>query len=227
MRKAALAMLAVVLCGAVALLIVGASTSRTLAFTLGVGSFAPVVELRPGDEVCQRPIPVGADFDEVQPHLGTYGRAGQPLSLEVRDAADDELLGRGELPGGYGDNARPRIAVGEVDTDGEIAVCIVNEGSRRVALYGGADLAARTSSADLDGRPVGFDVDLVFRTAEPRSTLALLPEMLSRASLFRGGWIGTWWYWLLFAAVAVAAPALLWRALASAGAQEREPDHDG
>jgi len=214
MRKAAFSFGAIALAGVVALLIVAATSSRTLSFTLGVASVAPVAELRPGAEVCQRPIPVGGAFDEVELHVGTFGRAGQPLELTVRDADGGAELGSGELPAGYADNSRPLVTVGEVPGDGSIAVCVRNAGSRRVALYGGPDAAARSSSAELDGRPARADLDLVFRTADERSALALLPDMLARASLFRGGWIGPWLYWLLLAAAVVGVPLLLWRALA-------------
>src|ERR671932_139958 len=39
-----------------------------------------------------------------------------------------------------------------------IAVCVRNAGPRRVALYGNADAAARTSTAATNGRPAHVDM---------------------------------------------------------------------
>lgn len=226
MRKAALAFLAVAVAGLVALLIVGATTSRTFAFTLGTPSFGAVATLQPGQEVCQLPVPVGAAFDEVELHVGTFGRPrGSELEVSIREQPGGAVLARGTLPAGYADNSRPTVDVGDVDDDGSVAICVRNTGSRRAALYGGPDVTARTSSAELDGRPLGADLNLVFRTSSPRSGLALLPDMLERASLFRGGWIGPWLYWLLLAGVLLAVPALIVRALTlTEDGDGREPD---
>lgn len=222
-RVAVISLVAVVLVGTLVLAIVGAGEQRTLAFTLGVPAGSSVVELRPGQEACQTPIAVGAAFDEVELQIGTFRRAGQPLELVVRRGGPDgEVLGRGRLPGGYGDIERPVVAVGSVPDGGAVALCVENRGRRRVALYGAADAAARTSTALVDGRPVGGDLDLVFRTHEPRTTLALVPDVLERMSLFRGGWIGAWLYWLLLAGVVIGAPALLGFALAGAVRDPRE-----
>jgi hypothetical protein len=226
MRRAALiALLAAALAGVAVVAIAGASRERTLAFTLGAPSSAPAVVLRPGDTVCQAPIAVAAGFDGVELQPGTFGAAGSPLALVVRRLPGGQPLARGRLAAGYADVKRETIHVGAVPAGGEVAVCVTNAGSRRTALYGTGDAAARTSSALLDGRPTGMDLDLVFRTGA-RSTLALVPDMLARMALFRGGWVGTWLYWLLLAAILLAVPALLARALAGAlrdEVDEREP----
>lgn len=216
MRRPVVVFLVIVAAGVAALVVVAASEQRTLAFTLGVPSFGAVAELRPGQQACQLPVPVGAAFDAVELHLGTYERAGSPLTVTVAEEPGGTLLGSGQLAAGYADNARVAVPVGDVDDDQDVKVCIRNDGRRRVALYGGPDVTARTSSATVNGRANGSDLDLVFR-AESRSTLSLVPDMLARAALFRGGWIGTWLLWLLFAGVLIAVPALLARALRGVG----------
>ena len=222
MRRAALiAVLTFALAGAAVVAIAGASRERTLAFTLGVPSSAPVVVLRAGDTACQAPIAVPVGFDGVELQPGTFRAAGSPLEVVVRRSPDGALLARGRLAADYADVERETIHVGAVPAGDEIAVCITNVGARRTALYGGADAAARTSTATLDGRPTGADLDLVFRTGA-RSTLALVPNMLRRMALFRGGGIGPWLYWLLLAAVLFGGPALLARALAGALAADAE-----
>lgn len=216
MRRAALiGLLVLVLAGLTIVAIVGASHERTLAFTLGAPSSAPAVVLRPGETVCQSPIAVPAAFDGIELQPGTFRAAGSPLTVEVRRVRDGATIARGHLPAGYADVRRETIRVGPVAAGGQVAVCIRNAGSRRMGLYGSGDAAARTSTATLDGKPTGSDLDLVFRT-NAHSTLALVPDVLRRAALFRGGWIGTWLYWLLLCAVVVGVPALLARALTSA-----------
>ncbi|MCW2951653.1 MAG: hypothetical protein JWQ48_823 [Conexibacter sp.] len=212
-----LAFLAVALAAGAVLAIVGATERRTLAFTLGVPSYAAVATLKPGQTVCQEPIAIASGFDDVAFHVGTFARTGQPIEVSVLQATTRAPLGRGVLAAGYGDGARPLVAVGHVPAGGDADVCFRNAGTRRVALYGGPDVAARMSTAVLAGKPTSpaSDLDLAFRVAHPRSTLALLPDMLQRAALFRGGWIGPWLYWLLLVVVLLAVPALIVRALRS------------
>lgn len=221
MRKAAaIAFAAVALAGALLVVVLGATEDRTLAFTLGAPATAPVITLRPQQTACQLPVPVEAAFDEVELQPGTFGARGQPLKVSVLGPdGTGSPLASGRLAGGYPDVARQTVAVGSVPEGGRVAVCVTNEGTRRVALYGAVDAANGASSAELDGEPTAFDLDLVFRTEQPRSTLSLVPDMLQRMALFRGGSIGAWTYWLLLAAVLGGAPLLLWRALRSALAE--------
>lgn len=224
MRRAALIAFAVLaLAGAGLVAVAGASRERTLAFTLGAPSSMPAVVLQPRDVACQGPIAVAAAFDGVELQPGTFRAPGSQLALVVRRLPGGEPIARGRLAAGYPDVKRETIHVGAVPAGGYVDVCVTNAGARRTALYGSGDAAARTSTATLDGKPAGADIDLVFRT-RPRSTLALVPQMLQRMALFRGGWVGPWLYWLLLAAVLLGVPALLARALAGALAEDRE-DH--
>ncbi|HKG02190.1 MAG TPA: hypothetical protein VKB03_03350 [Conexibacter sp.] len=216
MRRAALiGFLVLAFAGPAIITVAGASRERTLAFTLGAPSTTPAVVLRPGATVCQGPIAVAAAFDGVELQPGTFGAAGSPLAVDVRRMSDGGTIAHGRLAAGYADVRRETIRVGPVAEDDEVAVCIRNAGSHRTALYGSADAAVRTSTAMLDGELTGRDLDLVFRT-NARSTLALVPDVLQRMALFRGGWIGTWLYWVLLALLVLGVPALLARALISA-----------
>jgi hypothetical protein len=228
MRRAGLlALLVVVLAGTLAVAIVGASEKRTLAFTLGVPPSAPMAVLTHGSTMCQQPIAVPSAFDAVELQAGTYMRPGPALAVLVRRMQDGTQLGHGTLASGYPDVAKETVPVGTIPKGEDVAVCITNDGARRVALYGAADAAARDSTALVDGRPTNppTDVALVFRM-KPRSMLAIVPDVLQRMSLFHGGWIGAWLYWLLLVVVVVAVPALLGRALVSAlrdGPDEERP----
>jgi hypothetical protein len=95
-----------------------------------------------------------------------------------------------------------------------IAVCVANRGARRVAVYGNADAAARTSTAVKGGRRLGVDMSVVFER-DARSLASQLPVMLSRAALFRLAGFGAWGY-VVLGALLLAASWLLLRALESA-----------
>lgn len=219
MRRATVVVLAAFVAGLVGLVLAATLHHTSRAFTLGVPSSAPVAAVSPGQTLCQRPIDVaaGAAFREITALIGTYHKAGSPLSVTVRDTGG-RVVASGRIPGGYPDIARQPVHDIRLDrtvSTPRIAVCFRNTGTRRVALYGTGDLAARGSSAYLDGRPLHVDVDLQFLRA-PRSIATLVPQMLSRASLFRFAGMGRWVYFVLAALLVLAAPALLVRALATA-----------
>jgi hypothetical protein len=208
------AVLAVVAVAAVALL-----THTSQAFTLGVVRAAPAVTLEPGQQACQRPIdvPGGGSFDRVGLSVGTFQRAGSPLAITVADLGG-RALARGTLAGGYPDIAGVpvhRVPLDRTVGEGRVAVCVTNRGPRKVALYGNADAAARSSSAYKDGRPAKVDLSLEFERAS-RSWASELPRMLDRAALFRAPWLGPWVYWILAAALLVGAPWLVLRAVRAA-----------
>src|SRR4051812_7832140 len=168
MSRASIVLIGVVVAAVVA--IAALATRRTpLAFTLGVGVAGPVATLERGDEVCQRPIdvPAGGDFDRVAFSVGTFHRAGSPLAVTVRDAGG-RALSAASVMGGYPDLASQplhRVRLDRTVRPGRVALCIRNRGRRAVAIYGNVDVAARTSRAYRDGKPVGFDLALVFERA--------------------------------------------------------------
>ena len=190
-----------------------------LAFTLGVTNGGPVAVLEPGSRVCQRdiPVPQGGGFDRVRLSLGTFERPGPPVAVTVRDTGG-ATIARGTLRGGYPDIASAPshgVRVGEVGDERRIAVCVANEGHRKVAVYGNAGIASRTSSAVLDGKPQEYDLNLAFDTRE-RSIAAEWPAIADRAALFRAAWVGPWTYLVLALLVLVAVPVLLVRAVTTA-----------
>ncbi|HET6448699.1 MAG TPA: hypothetical protein VFG31_06270 [Conexibacter sp.] len=229
MRRAALALVLVAAAGTAALALVGASERRTLAFTLGVSPTAVAMTLAPGQEACQQPLLVEASFDVVELRLAAGGAPSPPLAVDVRAPEGGAPIAHGTLmaqdaPASVAAAATgmpARVSVGHVGDGRTVAICVRNRGAAPVGLFGGPDVAARGSGGQLDGQPTGTDLALVLRTTHPRSTIALLPDVLARAALFRAGWIGAWLYWALLAAVLVVVPALLVVALRAAS--EAEP----
>ncbi|MEA2332387.1 MAG: hypothetical protein QOH58_2525 [Thermoleophilaceae bacterium] len=196
------------------LLTVGLTDRRDEAFTLGVQP-AGVVELKPGERACQEGIDVPADFSSVELQVGTFRREGSPLEVTVHErTGSGRLLGRGVLAGGYPDVSRQRADVGRVEAGQRVAVCVEARGPRKVGLYGNVARAAPGSTLRAEGRPVDADLTLVFHGDE-RSVLGELPDMLSRAALFKAGWAGAWTFWLLTLAVVALVPLALGLAVRS------------
>src|SRR4051812_23759331 len=165
----------VVVAGAVAavVVIVGAllvTERSTLAFTPGVVSAAPIVVIASGDEVCQRPIdvPVGGSFDRLTLHVGTFRHPGSALDVRARNYRSGRVVAAGTLSAGYPDIGQApvhRIALDRTVSTRRISVCVRNRGPRRVALYGNADAAARTSSLYRGRHRLKVDLSVDFERA--------------------------------------------------------------
>jgi hypothetical protein len=219
MRSARAVLAAVLVAGLVGLVAIASLTRTDLGFTLGVVSTAPVAALERGQEVCQQPIdvPGGGSFNRVAFRVGTFNRPHGPrLAVAVRDLGG-RLLAHGDLPAGYPDiGVRPveRVRLDRSVGPGRISVCLANDGEQKVAVYGGADAAARSSRAFVDGKAVPADIELAFNRT-PRSLAELTPRIFERAALFGFSWEGAWLYWALAIAVLLGGPWLLWRAIVS------------
>jgi hypothetical protein len=225
MRSVRLVIAGMTAAAVVGLAVVALSQRTSLAFTLGVARAAAVARLGPGEQACQQPVdvPAGAAFDRVALGVGTYGRPGPPLAVTVRAASGGGVLASGALPGGYPDRARADVRLDRtVRASQRISVCVEDRGPGRVGLLGDADLAARTSTAVKDGRPLRRDLSLVFERA-PRSMASEVPAMLERAALFRFPGLGAWAYVILAVLLVVGGPLLLIRAVQAASADDRSP----
>ncbi|HEY6760995.1 MAG TPA: hypothetical protein VI318_15975 [Baekduia sp.] len=229
MRRLALGLFGVVAAGLIALVIVQASQSTNLAFTVGAAPQAPIAALKAGQTVCQRQlnVPPHAGFDQIALQVGTHHRPGPPLDVVVRNHDTGRILGRGTLRAGYPDiptgGGDRVVATGAVAADQPIDVCVTNRGPRSVALYGSGALANRNSDAVLDGKETAYDVTMVFQDAR-HSRGSELADMFQRASLFRPGFVGAWTYWILVALMVLAVPALLWRALGGVTDAPTDPE---
>ncbi|HEX8051993.1 MAG TPA: hypothetical protein VF517_03310 [Thermoleophilaceae bacterium] len=194
------------------LAVVAAGDRRERSFGPNVRAERVLAVATPAREICQSDVGVAADFDTVELLLGTYGRPGPPLAVRVRDTRSGGQLAAGTLPAGAADNRAARVRVEpEVERGGSVDVC-VRTAARRVALYGGADSDVITE-ARAGGRRVDGDLWIAFGRSEPRSALALLPDMLRRASVFRPEPVGPWAFWVLLAGVVAGVPLLLAGAL--------------
>lgn len=205
---------AVVAAGLAGLLLTAVIEQRDLAFTLGVQPAQVAAVLKPGDQVCQRPLYASAEAADVRFKVGTYGRPGGPLDVTTRSLPNGSVVNTGAVSGGYADNSTLRAPVAGVKEGEVISLCLLNRGSRRLALYGGAPQAARTSAAFVNGKNANTDLTLIFERSHSRSMLSALPDVFRHAALWHPGWVGAWTFWVLLVVMATGVPLLLWRALA-------------
>ena len=214
MRRASVAFVVVFAAGLVLLLVVGLLQQRSEAFTLGVAPVAPLTLPRDA-EVCQRSIDPATIFSRVELEVDS-GRRSPPL-FEVRVLAKGRPLADGRSAGVLGGRRAVVVTVGEVPARGPISVCLHNTGRRRFDVYGNSGMAHPGSAAFLDGEPVDYDLDLTFLRPTNVSLISLAGDMVRRASLFRGEWIGTWSLWLVAVLLLTAFPLLLYLALQAVG----------
>jgi hypothetical protein len=214
MRSATLAFAAVFAAGLVLLLALGAFDRRAEAFTLGVLSTSPA-KLVSGAEVCQRPIDPATSFTAVGLDVGPKGPDVGGLEVVVRSAGG-RLLGRGTAATPNLDRQRLAVDVGEVGDEQRISVCLRNIGADSVDVYGNVAAAHPSSSAYVKGERIEWDAGLVFLRPDEASVLSTAGEMVSRAALFRGDWIGSGTIWAVVVLLLIALPLLLLRALRAA-----------
>jgi hypothetical protein len=210
---AARAFAIVAVIGIAIVVIVAATDDRSVAFTLGVNPGLVAAEVAPGRVVCQTPVSVADTFGAVQFQVGTYHRSGPELEVFVRRQGSPRPTAAGRLAAGYPDVSKPIVAIDPAVSKGTRAeICFRNLGDRRVALYGGPEMAKRGSTARLGSRDLRTDLTLTFM-GDQSTAIATTPEVFERASLFRPVWIGPWAYWLLAGLLLIAVPALLIAAL--------------
>ncbi|MBV9212733.1 MAG: hypothetical protein JOZ25_03705 [Actinobacteria bacterium] len=227
MRRLAIAAIvgAVVALAAGALTALAAVDGRRLAFAGAANPFGRGAWVGLGTVACQKHIHVEAPFDEIVMQLVAFPPEPR-ISVTVRSAADGRALARGDVPrgvaGGWQHVATPTVSLSRGIPAGRIVdVCIRSVGRLPVGLFGSPHVTAGSSHAAVISphgveRATGTDIRLVFARRRTRSVLSMVPAMVRRAALFKPGFIGAWTYWVLLAALLVAVPALLVRALWSA-----------
>jgi hypothetical protein len=94
-----------------------------------------------------------------------------------------------------------------------ISFCLRNTGRRSLEVYGNGGKANPGSVAYLRGKPIDYDLDLRFLRPDDTSLLGSTGDVVSRAALFRGEWVGPWAAWLVLVLLLTAFPISLYRAL--------------
>lgn len=204
-----------------ALVLAGADDRRDRAFSLQVPAALPVVTVKPGQRICQSPIISAAGFSRLAIFLSAPPEPGARLQLQ------SVLGGRASA----WTAARPTAASTfvsfsldrTVPAGASIEACLRNVGTGSPTLLGAAP---NTTSGELsaNGHRLGSAAAMEALAPHSHSLLASLPEIFTRASLFRPTWVAPWVYWvligLLLAGMTCAVAGLLAAASADAASTQ-------
>jgi GT2 family glycosyltransferase len=195
-----------VVCALVALGRAASSDRSSLAFTGPAGSVGEIAQISPGGVTCQPVGAVPSHFDGIRiPLYSPRARTGFTVSVLDRRSGGRIATGRGSAPAGV---AWVDVPVDPVAAGRRVDVCLRDTGKARIGVFG-TPAGERTA----ERRVVRLgEIALIF-TRESRSLLSRLPSALEHAPLFKPGWVGTWTFWLLSAAILVGVPLLLGAAL--------------
>ena len=210
MPRAARAFAVVFAMGLILLLCLATFERRPEAFALGVAPLQPL-SVAPSAVACQRSIEPPADFDRVRLEVASRGLA--PPVYEVTVLSRGRVLARDRSSRTIGGRIADVARVGEVPAGESISLCVRNSGRRRLELYGNSGASNASSATYLQGERLDFDIDLRFLRPEDASLLSLAGDMVGRAALFRGEWIGPWSVWPIVLLLVTGFPFLLFRAL--------------
>jgi hypothetical protein len=214
MRSAAAVMvLLFAFVAAVAVSLKGGVTASPVVQDLGVIPTEPVASLRARQELCEGPVGLLGDVAKVTFFPGAVSAQTPAIEVRFRAASGTRrVLASGVVPAGF-DPALPQTAdIGSARSGALVSLCFRNRGPGPVTVFGDDVGRPTLSTADarLDGgAPLPRDVAATFSRSTPQSLIHRVPAMMSRASVFRPGFMspGVWWVllgaWLLLLPVGV------------------------
>lgn len=221
----AAALVVVLVAGLAAVAWRGAHDTAVDAVRLGVLADHPIGVLPAGGEACQRPVDLDRPVTNVGLAVDTGGRPGPPLRLEIRSRATRRVLTSARVGPGYVIGVPDYLGFAlpqRFATQQSVAVCARNEGRRPIQIVG--DEAIEGANAAIDGATLPADWGVFFpvpKEADRPDYLALVPDILRRASVLRPGFIRPAAYVALAALLVIACPLLLWRAIRTADGSRR------
>jgi len=138
----------------------------------------------------------------------------QPLELRIEG---DGLRRAVRVPPTYVDGQELHVDVPPPPRAPEVRVCLRPLGRRTVGFYASNDRTLSRSPASVGGKPAGVSIWFSFFERRPASLWDRLGDTMSRASVFRAGFVGPWLLWPLAVLFLVGVPVgtgwALWRAL--------------
>jgi hypothetical protein len=236
--------LAVLVIGAIGLVVAAARNDNRQVQSLGVSVSVPVGVVTPGGpELCQQPIGLGGRVEAVEFNPGAPPPTSA-LQLQLRDYASHRVLGSGVLRGGF-DPAQPQTVAIQPPVPGnrQISLCVRNLGPAPMGIFGSpaenlpcslrrgtsqclfgqAQSASSVSRAFIGSQPLGGDIAAVFLRRHARSLTDRVVTVVRHASVFKPGFAGAGFWWLLIGLLVIAAPTMLVLTLRSLARAERTP----
>lgn len=163
-----------------------------------VRSVAPVVQLRDGDRVCQRPeiVPEGAATIELTADAAAQRPA---LAVVIRDAAGRVVTrGRADLAAG----STVRIPLGPVRRSaGGAEICLSASGPGAVGLRG---QPAAEGHLERNGRTRPGVLRIAYLRSGSESWFGLAPTIAHRFAQAKTRVAGAWMFWVVLALIAAA-----------------------
>ena len=173
-----------------------ATSHETYTGTNSVAVRSVAADLRDGEELCVPGVDLPARTGAVRVGAFWEGDSRPALALRVQNGSDTHV---GRLAGARERSpvtgARPDVPIEPLTGAGRGSVCITPHGGP-IRLGGMLDLPGDQQAPTVGGRPLDARIALWFLppAGEERSLLALVPDMLERAALFRPEPIGEWTY---------------------------------
>ena len=172
-----------------------------------------LVEVPAGSQVCVRKIVLDERMGLLRFRVGTYGRPGPPLAVSLTAPGYSE---RARVRAGWRDNAEHSVRVNSPPASRLGQVCLRNQGSRKIAIYGAADQARSRAIVELDGEAQDASPTLTFFERDRRTILSEPALTASRVAVFRGPLGYAWVVWAAAIVFLIALPVALVLALARA-----------
>jgi hypothetical protein len=210
-RSSVIAFAVVAVLGLIGLGVAGTVPKQSTAFSLDVPPTAPIVKLSPSGYACQGPIDAAAGFGSIAADLSSTVNPsptvapGPPIRLQV-SSPSGAVIASAEVPGGYRQEGTVNFVLDRSVAAGRrIDVCLRTSGPGTAGVWGavpGPGLAySHVGSLRPGNVPGNAAIALLFIHRHRRSLLASLPAAFGRAALFRPGWVGSWTFWVLTAAL--------------------------
>src|SRR4051794_2250025 len=172
------------------------------------------VRLAPGSKACFGSAVIDnhsaeARFTAVAP----AGASGPPLRLALNGPGYAHTY---PVQGGYTGAAEQYVLVQRPPQPIALHVCIRNAGHVGVGLLSASDRTRSRSIAVVDGQPQNTSITFGFWEKGIVDVRRRLPDIATRATIFRPAYVGSWLVWAFGLLLVFAIPALIVIALARA-----------
>lgn len=163
-----------------------------------------LLPLKPGHRSCLDAIALDRRSAVARFQVGTYGKPAVPLGFQV--VAPGYRVSKQIPPSDYTDNQIINVRFPAPRRDVEATACLVNQGRRKVAIYGSTGAEISASRDTIDGKPAQVNWWLAFYEAKPTSIADRATTIASRMSVFRPGVVGPWLIGALALLVVIGVP---------------------